>query len=204
MTVLSANHEDTVPAQSGRIAQLSLIAFSVAFVATIVATNWAVQHLPTARLSTWLIVPAGAWFAGVAFSLRDYLSKVGGWRWAVGAILAGTAVSALVAGSGLLIASASAFLLSELVDWVVYTPLERRGGRWDYVAVVASNGVGALVDSYVFLWLASHVGHIDYLNTSMAPGQWVGKFVTTVPVLALMLAARVVTAALRRRRRQVD
>src|SRR5262249_52920896 len=66
------------------------------------------------------------------------------------AILAGAVLSALLAPPALVIASATAFLLSEFADLVVYTPLARRGLL---IAVVASGVVGLVADSVVFLWL---------------------------------------------------
>ena len=81
------------------------------------------------------------------------------------AILAGAALSALLAPPALVIASAVAFLLSEFADLAVYTPLARRGL---VLAVVASGVAGLVVDSIVFLWLA--FGSLDFL-----PGQIVGK-----------------------------
>jgi len=83
----------------------------------------------------------------------------------VGAILAGAALSAIIAPPALVLASATAFLLSEMADLAVYTPLARRRL---ITAVVASGLVGLVVDSIVFLWLA--FGSLDFLA-----GQVVGK-----------------------------
>jgi hypothetical protein len=63
------------------------------------------------------------------------------------------------------IASGVAFLLSELADLAVYTPMARRKL---IAAVVASSVVGLVVDSIVFLWLA--FGSLEFL-----PGQVIGK-----------------------------
>jgi len=65
----------------------------------------------------------------------------------------------------LVLASATAFFLSEFADFAVYTPLARRRL---VVAVVASSTVGLIVDSIVFLWLA--FGSLEFLL-----GQIVGK-----------------------------
>jgi hypothetical protein len=83
----------------------------------------------------------------------------------VGAILFGAALSAFLAPPAVVIASGAAFLLSELADLVVYTPLQQR--RF-ILAVVLSSLVGLVVDSAVFLYLA--FGSLDFL-----PGQVVGK-----------------------------
>ena len=88
-----------------------------------------------------------------------------GARWAIGAILAGAALSAFLAPPALVVASGVAFLLSELVDFAVYTPLQRRRL---VLAVVASGLVGLVIDSVLFLQLA--FGNLDFL-----PGQILGK-----------------------------
>src|SRR5262249_1981753 len=82
-----------------------------------------------------------------------------------GAIVAGALISALIAPPSLVVASAVAFLLSEVADLVVYTPLARRRL---VVAGVASSFVGLVVDSIVFLLLA--FGSLEFLA-----GQVVGK-----------------------------
>ncbi|MDP3162492.1 MAG: VUT family protein, partial [Reyranella sp.] len=65
----------------------------------------------------------------------------------------------------LIVASTAAFLLSELADFAVYTPLQSRGL---VLAVLASSVVGLVVDSVLFLWLA--FGSLDYIA-----GQILGK-----------------------------
>ena len=65
----------------------------------------------------------------------------------------------------MVVASVAAFLLSELADFAVYTPLQERRL---ITAVVLSSFVGLVIDSMVFLYLA--FGSLDYLG-----GQIVGK-----------------------------
>ena len=86
-------------------------------------------------------------------------------RWGLLAIALGTLLSALVAGRSLVVASGAAFLFSELADFAVYTPLQRRGL---VRAVLASAATGLVIDSVVFLFLA--FGSLEFL-----PGQIVGK-----------------------------
>jgi uncharacterized PurR-regulated membrane protein YhhQ (DUF165 family) len=123
-----------------------LLAF-VSFVACVVAAN-----VMTARLGLMLGVTAGTFTAGLALLVRDWLDEVAGWRWILGAIAVGAGLSfAMTPGYRLALASGLAFTLSELVDWSVYRPLRHRG--W-VPAAVASNIVGALVDSTLFLAVA--------------------------------------------------
>lgn len=74
------------------------------------------------------------------------------------------------------LASGAAFLVSELADLAVYTPLRARS--WA-AAVALSNTVGAVVDSALFLWLA--FGSLDFLA-----GQVLGKLWMTALAVALV------------------
>ena len=89
--------------------------------------------------------------------------------------------SAMVAGPRLAIASVVAFALSELADLLVYQPLRRRG--W-IRAVIASNAVGASIDTILFLALAG------FAIWTAVPGQLLAKAVVTAVPVAAMLAAR--------------
>ena len=71
----------------------------------------------------------------------------------------------MIAPPSLVTASTAAFLLSELADFAVYTPLARRRL---VTAVVASSLVGLVFDSIIFLWLA--FGSFEFLT-----GQILGK-----------------------------
>lgn len=166
------------------------LTLAAGYALTILAANVAILTLGVVPVGLGLVAPAGVYFAGLAFSLRDGLQETGGRRWVLGAILAGAALSALcglifppppgVDALRLAAASGLAFLLSELADFAVYTPLRRRG--W-LLAVAASNGAGVVVDSAMFLWLA--FGSIDFLV-----GQVVGKSWMTALTIVLILGWR--------------
>lgn len=168
---------------------------ALAFVATVFAANWAFDRYGFVDVipGGWtLTAPAGVYFAGLAFGLRDALHDAGGRSWVLSAIVAGAALSLLIEDGvtvpggyvAIAVASGAAFLLSELADFAVYSPLRER--QWT-VAVVASNLVGSLVDSALFLFLA--FGSLDHIE-----GQLVGKAYMVLPALVLV-------GALRRRRR---
>lgn len=150
------------------------------YILTIFAANLAITSIGIVPVGFGLVAPAGVYFAGLAFSLRDAVQETLGRRWVFVAIVAGAAVSALLSPQ-LALASGVAFLLSEFADFAVYTPLRNRS--W-LAAVVASNTVGAFVDSALFLWLA--FGSLDFLL-----GQMVGKlWMTGVAVVLIMLWRR--------------
>jgi uncharacterized PurR-regulated membrane protein YhhQ (DUF165 family) len=148
------------------------------YIATIFAANWAIQHFGLVNVGFGLLAPAGVYFAGLAFTLRDLTQNLLGRRWVIVAILVGAGASWFVA-STFAVASGVAFLVSESADFAVYTPLER---RW-LLGVVASNVVGTIVDSVVFLWLA-------FSSLALLEGQVVGKLWMTVLAVAVLAAAR--------------
>jgi uncharacterized PurR-regulated membrane protein YhhQ (DUF165 family) len=148
--------------------------FLVLFALTIPAANWLIGHAGTVCLpngpclipvAPGLMAPSGVTMIGIALVLRDLVQRRLGVGVAAGAIIGGCVISALLAPPSLVLASAVAFLLSELADLAVYTPLARRRLL---AAVVASSMAGLVVDSVVFLWLA--FGSLDFLL-----GQIVGK-----------------------------
>jgi hypothetical protein len=112
-----------------------------------------------------LMAPSGVLTVGLALVLRDVVQRCLGLRFGLLAIVSGVAASMLVARPSLVVASGLAFLISELADFAVYTPLQQRQLM---LAVVASSCLGLVVDSVVFLWLA-------FNSLAFLPGQVVGK-----------------------------
>jgi uncharacterized PurR-regulated membrane protein YhhQ (DUF165 family) len=156
------------------------IASAILYILTILAANWLIVHVGIITLPlTSLVAPAGVLAAGLAFGLRDITHDYLGHRAVLAAILAGAALSYLVSPT-FAAASAVAFLVSELADFAVYTPLRQ---RYPYAGIAASNTIGATIDSRIFLTIA--FGSLEYL-----PGQVVGKLVMIVPAWLLMALAR--------------
>ena len=97
-----------------------------------------------------LTATAGTWIAGFAFVARDWLHDTGGRKWVAAAIVLGAILSAILSPT-IAIASAVAFTVSEMADWAVYSPLRHRSRIG---AALASNTVGAVLDSLLFLAIA--------------------------------------------------
>ena len=162
--------------------------FLVLFCLTIPAANWMIGNVGTVcapngpclvPVAPGVMAPSGVLMVGAALVLRDLVQRRLGVEFGVGAIIAGAALSAGLAPRSLVLASATAFLLSEFADFVVYTPLARRRL---VAAVVASSTVGLVVDSIVFLWLA--FGSLEFLF-----GQILGKLwmvLLAIPFVAWM------------------
>lgn len=162
--------------------------YLAAFALCIPTANWMIGNFGTVcvpngpcliPVAPGLTAPSGVLMIGLALVLRDLVQRSLGVKWAVAAVLFGAALSGFVAPPALVVASASAFLLSELADLAVYTPLQRKGL---VLAVFASSVVGLIIDSAVFLYLA--FGSLDYIT-----GQVVGKtwmVLAALPIIHLM------------------
>lgn len=146
------------------------------FIASILAANVAIETFGVVPVGFGLMAPAAVYVVGVTLLLRDLVQERFGARTTLVAVLAGAVLSAAVSPQ-LAVASGVAFALSETLDLAVYTPLRRRNLLG---AVAASNAVGLVVDSLVFLTLA--FGSLAFL-----PGQIVGK--TWASLVGLVLIA---------------
>lgn len=162
--------------------------FLVLFCLTIPAANWMIGHVGTACIpngpcvvpvAPGILAPSGVLMIGAALVLRDLVQRRLGVEFGIGAILAGAAISAALAPASLVIASTAAFLLSELADFALYTPLARRRL---VLAVVASSMAGLVVDSVVFLWLA--FGSLDFLLGQVLGKTWM--VLLAVPLMVLL------------------
>src|SRR5687767_6548831 len=119
--------------------------FLLGYVATIFGANWAIASFGVVPVGFGFVAPAGVYFAGLAFTFRDLVQEYLGRVATIAAIGVGAALSALVSPQ-FAAASGIAFLVSELADLAVYTPLRRR--NW-LGAVAASNAVGFIADSAI-------------------------------------------------------
>jgi uncharacterized PurR-regulated membrane protein YhhQ (DUF165 family) len=164
------------------------LVFLALFALTIPAANWLIGNVGAKcvpggpcliPVAPGLMAPSGVIMIGLALVLRDLVQRRLGVRAAIAAILAGALLSALIAPPSLVIASAVAFLVAELADLAVFTPLQQRGL---VLAVLASSLVGLVVDSMLFLQLA--FGSLQFLT-----GQVVGKawmVLLSLPFVALI------------------
>jgi hypothetical protein len=144
------------------------------YILTIPAANWLIGNFGTVCMpngpclipvAPGIMAPSGVLMIGAALVLRDIVQRQYGVRWSLGCIGAGTALSFLIAVPALALASGAAFLMSELADFAVYTPLAK--SRFA-LAIALSCLAGAVVDSALFLWLA--FGSFDHIT-----GQVIGK-----------------------------
>lgn len=171
---------------------IGVVAFSL-FLSAIPISNWMIGNVGTLCVShgpclipvaPGIMAPSGVLTAGGALVLRDIVQRCLGAWWGLLAIAIGAVVSLLVAPPALALASAAAFTSSEIVDFAIYTPLQKRG--WTK-AVLASSGVGILVDSIIFLWLA-------FGSLALLPGQVIGKLWSIAFAIPLIHMTRKMTS----------
>lgn len=166
------------------------------FIASIWFANWLITNWGTVKypdspylVPVWpgwltlsgetIMAPSGVLAIGLSFTLRDLVQRRLGVRVAMLAIVAGAVLSAGLDRS-LALASGVAFLLAESLDLFVYVPLQRRNLIG---AVIASNIVGVVVDSIVFLSIA--FGSLDLLE-----GQIIGKAWMTLAAIPVISGIR--------------
>lgn len=151
---------------------------------TITAANWLTTRYGVISVGFGLTATAGTYAAGAALLLRDVVQEWCGWLWVFAGIATGAVLTA-VTSPALAVASTVAFLLAELLDTAVYTPLRERG--WARAALL-SGIVGATVDTFAFLALAGFP-----IAAQTVGGQLVGKAVwaTLLPVLVFVAVRQV-------------
>ena len=159
--------------------------YLLVFILTIPTANWMVGNFGTIcpknspcliPVGFDLMAPSGVLMIGIALVLRDLVQRRLGKIWAAGAIFVGAILSALIAPPALVLASGVAFLVSELADFAVYTPLERKRL---ILAVFLSGVVGLVVDSMLFLQLA--FGNLDHLTAQIVGKAWM--IVLALPII---------------------
>jgi uncharacterized PurR-regulated membrane protein YhhQ (DUF165 family) len=120
--------------------------YTALYILLIVAVNYGFSVSPLVRLPDGTMWPPISLVVGFIFVARDFAQREIGHKVLL-AMLAGATISYFMASPMIAVASAAAFLVSELVDWAIYSftrrPLSQR--------ILYSSALGAPVDSLVFL-----------------------------------------------------
>ena len=152
------------------------------YIGIIFVSNWVVDHFGIVPVGFGLEAPVAVYLVGLSFTVRDLAHDALGRGWILAAVVAGAALSYAVSPS-FAVASGVAFLLGEGADMAVYTPLRE---KHRVLGVLASNTVGLVIDSVVFLYLA--FGSLDFLSGQIAGKAWVT--LASVAVIAALRAGR--------------
>lgn len=170
--------------------------YLVGFIVSIWMANWLITHWGTVKypdspylIPVWpgwltpsgesILAPSGVIAIGLSFTLRDLVQRRLGVRVAMLAIVVGAVISAAL-DPALALASGVAFLLAESLDLFVYTPLQHRNLVG---AVIASNVVGMVVDTTVFLSIA-------FGSLALIQGQLIGKAWMTLVAIPVIYGIR--------------
>lgn len=169
-------------------------AAGVGLLGSVLLANWLTEKYGFIAIGLGLSTTAGTLAAGAALALRDALQDTAGKAAVMGAVAIGAALSFVVASPALAVASAVAFMVAELADLLVYTPIRSRArfgsGLWA-AAVLISGAVGAVVDTAVFLGIA--FGWATVMPAML--GQLIGK---TMASLVFVAAGKGVSCAVSR------
>jgi len=166
---------------------------AVAYLGSVVLANWLTTHYGFIDVGFGEMATAGTFAAGGALVVRDFLQDAVGRLGVAALIIIGAGLSYLVADPFIAKASGCAFLVSEALDMVVYTPLRKRAKRFGDVrwalAVTVAMVFGAVADTVVFLWVA--FGRAAVMPA--LPGQLIGKAEVAAALIALgMVSGRAV------------
>lgn len=157
------------------------LALFCVYAGSIALANWLTTRYGLITVFPGLQATAGTLAIGGAIMTRDLIQDTLGRAAIIAGIAVGAGLSYLISAPQIARASAITFLIAELIEFIVYTPLRRRvswgSGRWGGIVGVA-NFTGALADTLLFLWLAGFP-----LTLSIVTGQMVGKAYVTAAVV---------------------
>jgi len=131
--------------------------FTLTYIVSIALINIGFVYVPLIPFFDTMYPPMSI-IVGLIFILRDYAQREIGHK-VIGAMLIGAFLSYIMADPYVAIASLVAFLVSETVDWGVFTvtnkPLHER--------ILISSLVSTPIDSALFLYM---IGHFSILATA--------------------------------------
>ena len=157
---------------------------TVVYVFLIVLVNWLFTVVPLVELPGGTMWPPVSLVVGFIFVARDFAQREVG-HWVLAAMGVGVVLSYFMASPQVALASASAFLISELLDWAVYTytkrPLSER--------IIYSSALGTPVDSIVFLSM------LGYFSIAGAAAMTVSKLLGALIVWWLIRKREATSAA---------
>ena len=136
---------------------LNSLRWPLAYVVSILAVNYGFTQVPLVPLlgDMW---PPMSLLVGFIFVIRDFTQRqVGHWIWAYMAL--GGLLSYIMADPFVAVASVTAFMVSEAVDWSIYTFT----GKTLSQRVLLSSAVSTPFDSVIFLGMIGHLSVVGVL-----------------------------------------
>ena len=128
------------------------------YIATVVAINMAFAYIPPIVLFDGTIFTIGSVIAGLVFVARDFAQREVGHKAVLALMLAAGVLSYLLADPFVALASISAFAISEITDYIVYSKYKGDFNK----RVVVSSLVSVPIDTAVFLAIISHLSALSF------------------------------------------
>jgi len=133
--------------------------FSIIYIVTVVLINMAFTYIPPFELYDGTIWSIGSVIAGLVFIARDYAQKEVGHKIVLMLMVVAGVLSYLMADPFVALASVTAFTISEISDYIVYT---KHKGDFNK-RVVVSSLVSVPIDTAVFLAIISHLSVFSFV-----------------------------------------
>ena len=132
--------------------------YALIYIATVVAINMAFAYIPPIVLFDGTIFTIGSVIAGLVFVARDFAQREVGHKVVLLLMAAAGLLSYLLADPFVAIASITAFAISELSDYIVYSKYKGDFNK----RVVVSSLVSVPIDTAVFLAIISHLSALSF------------------------------------------
>jgi uncharacterized PurR-regulated membrane protein YhhQ (DUF165 family) len=136
--------------------------YSIAYIILIILLNTLFAYVPLMKILSTEISPMDS-TVGIVYVLRDFAQRELKHK-VIFAMLIGSLISYILADKNLAIASMSAFLIAEFVDWSVYSFTKRSLSQ----RILWSASLSAPIDSSVFLWIIHQLNGLAVLILSFA------------------------------------
>ena len=133
--------------------------FSIIYISTVVLINMAFTYIPPFELYDGTIWSIGSVIAGAVFVARDYAQREVGHKLVFLLMVVAGAISYILADPFVAIASVSAFAVSEVGDYLVFT--FKKGSFKN--KVIWSSLIGVPVDTIVFLMIINHLSAFSFV-----------------------------------------
>ncbi|WP_107497074.1 hypothetical protein [Thalassobius sp. I31.1] len=132
--------------------------WTTAYIAAVVAINWLFVVVPMVPVLGTMFPPVML-IVGFVFVFRDFAQREIG-HWVIIAMLVAGGISYFMSAPIVAVASVTAFLISEAIDWAVYTFTRKSLSQ----RILYSSLIAVPVDTVVFLQM---VGFFDWTAVAL-------------------------------------
>lgn len=126
------------------------VAWTIAYVSTVVLINWLFLIVPMVPMFGTMIPPVML-IVGFVFVFRDFSQQEIG-HWVILAMILAGVLSYWTSAPLIAVASVTAFLVSESLDWVVYSFTRRPVSQ----RILFSSALAVPIDTILFLKIVDH------------------------------------------------